>query len=139
MLTEYAWDAQAAKGIKDQELDRHFERNLNTYLNIVRPVWALLCKHHRPPSYLKYDDLYAPLVPIFERASILQDALGEKGLPQTGERGSTKWLCWFTHYVVEQCLIPIKSGQHSRPGQTRVAAKLRLKNQDKIKEDIRAS
>lgn len=129
MLTEYTWDAQAAKGIKDQKLDEHFARNLDFYLEIARPVWIILHDHNKYPFYLKHDDLYAPLVPIFERTSLLQDTLGGQGLPRAGERGSSKWLCWFTHYVVEQCLTISEAGGEA-------LAELKFKDEGKIKGGV---
>ena len=133
MPEKYTWDAQAAQGIKDHDLDKHFQKNLYEYLKIVKPIWTILCNNNQQPSYLKHDDFFATLVPIFERTSMLQAAFDKEGLPQTGERGNYKWLCWFTHYVAEQCLITSKTG---KVGQDKELAKLKFKNKDKIKDDV---
>jgi hypothetical protein len=130
MQKDYAWDEQAVQGIKNQKLDAHFEKHVNEYLDIVRPVWKLLCTNNLHPLDLKSDDLFAPLLPILERAGIVQNAMKAANLPQHGQRGSPKWLCWFTYYVVEQCLTP-----SSKAG---TVARFRIKNLDKIKQDVAA-
>jgi hypothetical protein len=132
MPEKYSWDGQAAKGIKDQKLDEHFLTKLDDYLEIARPVWTILQNKNKYPFNLKHADLYAPLAPIFEKTSMLQDAFNSRGLPQTGERGNAKWLCWFTNYVVEKCL------EASKVGKGKALAKWRFKKKDKIRADVEA-
>jgi hypothetical protein len=103
---DYIWDSQAAKRIRDLELDKHYAeaKNKTHYDELAKEVWQSLKKVSDVPAYLKHDDLWDSLYPIITRDSVTLKAMADRKLPAPLARGGTQWFAWFTHYVVEQYL-----------------------------------
>jgi hypothetical protein len=104
---DYVWDAEAAKGIEEQELDKHFETNKDHYVSLARGVWDSLQNISDDPSYLKADDLTDALQPIIDRDSVTLTGMRERKLPEPHGRLGPQWYSWFTHYVVEMFMAEL--------------------------------
>ena len=99
---DYVWDAESAKQIEAQELDKHYDQNEAHYRGLASGVWESLKKISGDPSYLKPDDLTDALQPIIDRDSVTLAGMDARGLPEPHGRLGPQWYSWFTHYVVER-------------------------------------
>jgi hypothetical protein len=99
---DYVWDAEAARGIEQQELDKHYRRNEAHYRGLARDAWKSLQAISAHPEYLKADDLVDALRPIIDRDSVTLAGMHGRGLPEPSGRFGQQWYSWFTHYVVEK-------------------------------------
>jgi hypothetical protein len=98
---DYVWDSEAARGIEQQELDKHYKRNEAHYRGLARDAWKSLQTISAHPDYLKADDLTDALRPIVDRDAVTLRGMAERGLPDPNGRLGPQWYSWFTHYVVE--------------------------------------
>ncbi len=112
---DYVWDAEAAKQIEEQELDKHFEANEKHYVGLAKGVWESLRTISDDASYLKADDLTDALQPIIDRDSVTLTGMRDKKLPEPHGRLGPQWYSWFTHYVVERFMAEI---DHEKEGGT---------------------
>lgn len=110
---DYVWDAEAAKAIEAQELDKHFQANRDHYLGLARGVWESLENISDDASYLKADDLTDALQPIIDRDSVTLTGMRNKDLPEPHGRLGPQWYSWFTHFVVERFMAEL---EHERQG-----------------------
>jgi hypothetical protein len=108
MSRVYLWDSKAAIQVEKKGLTKHFEKNKEHFQGIARKLWAILRDNNDKPQYLKIGDLYEPLVDILKRDSSVEHIFEKCGVPYGGELGATKWMCYFTHYVVEQLYPKLK-------------------------------
>jgi hypothetical protein len=99
---DYVWDAEAARRIEQQELDKHFQAQAKHYTKLAQGAWDGLQEVSGKSPYLKNEDLAEVLLPVITHDAITIKAMTDKGLPEPGERLAGQWYSWFTHYVVEQ-------------------------------------
>ena len=99
---DYVWDAEAAKQIESQELDKHYKSNESHYRGLAKGVWDSLQQISDEPGYLKPDDLTDALHPIIDRDSVTLTGMAARGLPDPHGRLGPQWYSWFTHYVAER-------------------------------------
>jgi hypothetical protein len=111
MTRDYLWDSKAAKQVEKKGLVKHFEKNREHFRDIANKLWALLNSNNDKPQYLKAGDLYEPLVDMLKRDSLVERIFEKCDVPYGGETGATKWLCYFTHYVVEQLYPKLKKSK----------------------------
>jgi hypothetical protein len=99
---DYVWDSEAARGIEQQELDKHYRKNEAHYRRLAEGAWHSLRTISAHPEYLKADDLTDALRPIVDRDSVTLAGMAERGLPDPNGRLGPQWYSWFTHFVVER-------------------------------------
>jgi hypothetical protein len=99
---DYVWDAESAKQIEAQELDKYYGANEDHYRGLAEGVWESLKRISADSSYLKPDDLTDALQPIIDRDSVTLTGMAARGLPEPHGRLGPQWYSWFTHYIVER-------------------------------------
>jgi len=104
MTRQALWDANAAKQIGEQELDKLFEEEKKHYIRLAADTWKTLRSINEDHTLLKHDDLFDVLRPVIERDAKTIAGFGARNLPGPGERLWTRWHEWFTHYIVERFL-----------------------------------
>jgi len=108
LTRDYLWDSKAARQVEKKGLTEQFEKNEEHFRDIAKRLWAILRDNNDRPQYLKPGDLYEPLVDILKRDTLVEHIFENCDLPYGGEVGSTKWMCYFTHYIVEQLYPKLK-------------------------------
>jgi hypothetical protein len=98
----YLWDAQAARQVEMKGLTNYYDKNKEHFQGIANKLWAIIKSNSDKPQFLKEDDLYEPLVGVLIRDSTVEHIFDKCGLPYGEARNSARWMCYFTHYVVEQ-------------------------------------
>lgn len=107
---DYVWDAEAARAIEEQELDKHFDKHRAHYTRLARGVWTSLETISYDASYLKAGDLTDALQPLIDHDSVTLTGMKERSLPEPHGRLGAQWYSWFTQYIVERFMSELKGG-----------------------------
>jgi hypothetical protein len=99
MPQEYLWNAEALKGIREKDLDKHFDKNKSRYQEFAKTFWKTMKLAANQSGQLQKADLYTVLHELIALDDKLTQALKAKGI---SDARRSRWISWFTWYIVEQ-------------------------------------